>query len=64
MVTKTKKVVQIPRDKWDKMKANPAFSDVMELLEDISDLENAKKVKGKGISLDNYLKKRAISDNN
>ena len=45
MLTKNKKQVQIPRKEWDKMKENPAFSEVIELLEDISDLEEAKKVK-------------------
>ena len=39
MLTKTKKHIQIPREEWDKMKKNPAFSDALELLEDISDLE-------------------------
>lgn len=47
MLTKTKRQVQIPLEEWEKMKKNPAFSDALELLEDISDLEKAKKVKGK-----------------
>jgi len=63
MLTKTKKQIQIPRDEWDKMKTNPAFSDVMELLEDISDLEKAKKVKGKDLTLDEYTAKRELQSN-
>jgi len=45
------------------MKENPAFSDAIELLEDISDLEKAKKVKGKDLTLDKYLKKRDLQNN-
>ncbi len=63
MLTKTRKQIQIPRDEWDKMKTNPAFSDVLELLEDMSDLEKAKKVKGKDLSLDEYLAERDLQDN-
>jgi hypothetical protein len=63
MLTKTKKKVQIPREEWDKMKTNPAFSDVLELLEDISDLEKAKKVKGKDLTLDEYMVKRELQNN-
>lgn len=64
MITKNKKQVQIPRKDWDKMKENPTFSEVIELLEDISDLEEAKKVKGKGLTLEQYLSKRELSNNN
>lgn len=63
MLTKTKKLIQIPREEWDKMKTNPAFSDVLELLEDISDLEKAKKVKGKDLTLDKYIAKRELQSN-
>jgi len=55
MLTKNKKQVQIPRKEWDKMKENPTFSEVIELLEDVSDLEKAKKVKGKELTLEQYL---------
>lgn len=55
MLTITKKHIQIPRKDWEKMKKNPAFSDALELLEDISDLERAKKVKGKDLTLEQYL---------
>lgn len=64
MLTKNKKNVQIPREEWDKMKKNPTFSEVIELLEDIYDLEEAKKVKGKDLTLDQYLSQRELSDNN
>ncbi len=63
MITKTKKHIQIPRKDWEKLKKNPAFSEAVELLEDINDLEKAKKVKGKSLSLDQYLKKRGIQTN-
>ncbi|MBU1680191.1 MAG: hypothetical protein KKD86_15310 [Bacteroidetes bacterium] len=46
------------------MKKNPAFSDALELLEDISDLEKSKKVKGKDLTLAQYLKKRDVRNNN
>ncbi len=64
MLTKNKKQVQIPRKEWDKMKENPAFSEVIELLEDISDFEEAKKVKGKELTLEQYMSKRELSNNN
>jgi len=64
MLTKTKKQVQIPIKDWDNMKQNPTFSEVIELLEDISDLEEAKKVKGKDLTLEQYLSKRELSNNN
>lgn len=63
MLTKTKKQIQIPKDEWDKMKTNPAFCDVLELLEDISDLEKAKKVKGKDLTLNDYIAKRELQNN-
>jgi hypothetical protein len=57
---KTKTHVKIPRNDWEKMKKNPVLSETIELLEDISDLEKAKKVIGKSISLEQYLKKRGL----
>ncbi len=60
MLTKTKDQVQIPLKEWEKMKKNPALSDALELLEDISELEKAKKVKGKDLTLEQYLKKRDL----
>ncbi|MFZ1290132.1 MAG: hypothetical protein WAR79_08575 [Melioribacteraceae bacterium] len=64
MITRNKKLVQIPRKDWDKMKENPTFSEVIELLEDISDLEEARKVKGKELTLEQYILKRELSNNN
>ena len=64
MLEKTKKYVRIPRGDWENIKANPAFSDAVELLEDIDDLEKAQKVKGKDLTLEQYLKKRGIRINN
>ncbi len=64
MLTKNKKQVQIPRKDWDSMKQNPTFSEVIELLEDISDLEEAIKAKGKELTLEQYLSKRELSNNN
>ncbi|MCH8171046.1 MAG: hypothetical protein IIB07_07960 [Bacteroidetes bacterium] len=51
---------------------NPAFFDILELLEDISDLERAIKVKGKDLTLGQYLiresqlcrKKRDLQNSN
>ena len=63
MLTKTKRQIQIPLEEWEKMKKNPAFSDALELLEDISDLEKAKKVKGKDLTLEKYLKRRELQNN-
>jgi len=59
-LTKTKKHIQIARSDWEKMKKNPALSETIELLEDISDLEKAKKIRGKGLSVEQYLKKRGL----
>jgi len=60
MLTKTKKDVRIPRGQWEKLKKNPNFADMIELLEDQADLEAAKQVRGRDLSLDEYLKKRGI----
>ena len=57
---KTKTHVKIAKSDWDKMKKNPALSEVIELLEDISDLEKAKKVRGKDTTIEKYLKKRGL----
>ncbi|MCX6151875.1 MAG: hypothetical protein NTX22_15225 [Ignavibacteriales bacterium] len=59
-LTKTKKHILIERTEWEKMKKNPALSETIELLEDISDLEKAKKVRGKSFSIEQYLKKRGL----
>ncbi|MBA4407234.1 hypothetical protein C0389_08175 [bacterium] len=63
-LTKTKSHVKIARSDWEKMKKNPALSETIELLEDISDMEKAKKNQDKCISLEQYLKKRGIWNSN
>jgi hypothetical protein len=63
MISKTKTTVKIPRNEWEKMKKNPSFSEAIELLEDVADLEEAKSVKGKDISLNQYLQKRGLRNN-
>ncbi|MDR3625955.1 MAG: hypothetical protein P4L45_03950 [Ignavibacteriaceae bacterium] len=57
---KTKTHIKIERADWEKMKNNPALSEAIELLEDISDLEKAKKVRGKTVTIEQYLKKRGL----
>ena len=52
--------IRIPRKDWELLKSNPAFSELIELIEDKYDLDEAKLMKGKDISLAEYLKKRAI----
>ncbi len=64
MLTKTKKRISIPIEEWEKMKNNPALVDTLELLEDISDLEKAKKEKGKDLTIEQYIEKRALQNNN
>ncbi len=63
MIKKTKSSVSISRKDWEEMKKNPAFSEALELLEDIADLESAKDVKGKDMTPEQYLKKRGIQGN-
>ena len=60
MLTKTKKDVRIPRREWDALKANPTFAELVELLEDQEDLEEAKSERGSDMTLSQYLKKRGI----
>ena len=59
-LTKTKTHVKIAKSDWEKMKKNPALSEAIELLEDISDLQKAKKIRGKSITIEEYLKKRGL----
>lgn len=59
-LTKTKTHVTIARRDWEKMKINPALSEAIELLEDIADLEKAKKVRGKSLTIQQYRKKRGL----
>lgn len=60
MITKTKTHVKIPREDWEKMKKNPALSDSIELMEDMVDYKASKLVKGKDISIEQYLQKRGL----
>lgn len=57
---KTKHHVTIARRDWEIMKTNPVVSEAIELLEDISDLEKAKKVRGKSMTIKQYQKHRGI----
>ncbi|MGB5530663.1 MAG: hypothetical protein WBQ32_11910 [Ignavibacteriaceae bacterium] len=59
-ISKTKKQVKISTSDWEKLKKNPVMSETLELLEDISDLEKAKKVRGKSMTIEQYLTKRGI----
>jgi hypothetical protein len=60
-LTKTKSHIKINRKDWESMKTNPALSEAIELLEDISDLEKAKKIRGRSVTIQQYLKKRGIN---
>ncbi len=61
-LVKTKTHVKISRKDWEEMKKNPILNETIELLEDISDLEKAKKVRGKSVSIEQYLKKRGLQN--
>ena len=61
-LVKTKTHVKIPRKDWEKMKKNPVLNEAIELLEDISDLEKAKSIRGKGVTIAQYMKKRGIQN--
>jgi hypothetical protein len=50
----------MPRAEWNRLKKNPSFRDLVELLEDRNDLQAAKKVRGKSLTLTQYLEKRGI----
>ncbi|MBI3006255.1 MAG: hypothetical protein HYY49_12690 [Ignavibacteriales bacterium] len=60
MLTKTRSKVQIPRREWEELRKNPVFADLIELLEDQHDLAAARKVTGKDVELNQYLKNRGI----
>ena len=59
-IVKTKKQVKIQASDWERLKKNPVMSETLELLEDISDLEKAKKVRGKSLTIQQYLTKRGL----
>lgn len=47
----------------ERLRKSPAFSELIELLEDKADLDAAKKVRGKDLTLSQYLAKRGIRNN-
>ena len=57
-LVKTRTHVKISRKDLEEMKKNPILNDAIELLKDISDLERAKKIRGKAVSIEQYLKNR------
>lgn len=59
-LVKTRTHVKISRKDLEEMKKNPILNDAIELLKDISDLERAKKIRGKAVSIEQYLKKRGL----
>ncbi len=59
-LNKSRTHIKIDRNEWEELKKNPVLRDTLELLEDISDIEKAKKDTGKSISLKKYLKKRGL----
>jgi len=59
-IIKTKKQIKFKTSDWEKLKKNPVMSETIELLEDISDLEKAKKVRGKNLTIEQYLRKRGL----
>lgn len=61
-LVKTKMHVKIRRKDWEEMKKNPILNEAIELLEDISDLEKAKKIRGKTVTIEQYLKKRDLQN--
>ena len=61
-LVKTKTHVKISRKDWEETKKNPSLNEAIELLEDISDLEKAKKIRGKAVSIEQYLKKRGLQN--
>lgn len=63
MITKSKSDVRISRKNWERLRKNPSFSELVELLEDQTDLEVAKKIRGKDLTLSQYLAKRGIQNN-
>jgi hypothetical protein len=63
MLTKTKNQVRISRRDWEMLRRNPSFSELIELLEDARDLQEAKRIRGKNLTLRQYLTKRGIRNN-
>lgn len=63
MLTQTKKFVRIPISEWKELKNNPSFYEFIDLLEDQKDLQKAKNIKGKDLTINQYLKKRGLQIN-
>lgn len=63
MLTKSKTHVRIPRKDWERLRKHPQFGELVEFLEDRADLEAAKRVRGKDVTLGQYLSKRGIQNN-
>jgi hypothetical protein len=63
MLTKTKSKVRISRRDWEKLRRNPSFTELIELLEDARDLQEAKRIRGKDLTLRQYLTKCGIRNN-
>jgi hypothetical protein len=58
MLTKSKTHIRIPRREWERLRKNPQFNELVELLEDRADLETAKRVKGRITPLSQYRNRR------
>lgn len=54
----SRRYIKIPVKLWNEAKHSPVYSQLTEELEDRIALEQAKKVKGRKITLNAYLKKR------
>lgn len=62
MITHSNEFVRIPVKEWKKLKESPVFFELIELLEDQRDLYDAKKVKGKDLSVAEYLRRRGVQN--
>ena len=60
VLTISKTHVRIPRREWERLRRNPRFGELIELLEDRADLEAAKRVRGRDMTLNEYIAKRGL----
>ena len=60
MITQSDEYVRIPIKEWKQLKESPVFSELIELLEDQRDLYDAKKVRGKDLSVEEYFRCRGV----
>jgi hypothetical protein len=58
MLTKSRTHIRIPRREWEKLRKNPQFNELVELLEDRADFEAARWVKGRITHLSQYRNRR------